>query len=148
MKQVALIQNKIRLRHAFTEFYKAGEDLVGSDQSFILEMRSVPKTREQEERYHAMVGEIAKQQTVMGRKLSAESWKRLLVDAFKHDTKDDPQLARLWAEVGDMQMAPALNHDGFVMLGEQTRKFPKLLASAFIEWLFAYGAEVGVTFRR
>jgi hypothetical protein len=34
-----------------------------------------------------------------------------------------------------------------VVLGTQTRHFTRKLASAFIEWLYAWGADAGVTFR-
>lgn len=102
------------------------------------------KSREQEEHYHAQIGDIAKQCQVYGKKLSAESWKRLLIDAFKHDTKNDPDLAPLWASFGNIELVPALNNPGFVVVGEQSRKFGVRLASAFIEWLYAYGAESGV----
>lgn len=99
------------------------------------------KSREQEEHYHALIGDIAKQDTVYGKKLPAESWKRLLIDAFKHDTHADPDLAPLWRTFGDVELVPALNHPGFVMVGDQSRKFGVKLASAFIDWLYAYGAE-------
>lgn len=103
------------------------------------------KSRDQEEKYHAMVADIARQVPFHGKLRDADHfWKRLLVDAFKHDTKDDPELAAEWASVGGIETVPALNHDGFVILGEQTRKFTSKLAAAFIEWLHAYGAENGV----
>lgn len=100
------------------------------------------KSREQEEKYHAIIGEIADQHTVRGKRLPPESWKRLLIDAFKHDTKGDDQLAAEWVKFGSgYQLLPALNHDGFVAVGEQSRKFSKKLASAFIEWLLAFQVE-------
>lgn len=102
------------------------------------------KSREQEEHYHALIGDIAAQVTVYGKRLPAESWKRLLIDAFKHDTQNDPDLAPLWRTFGSMELVPALNHPGFVVVGEQSRKFGVKLASAFIEWLMAYGAENSV----
>lgn len=102
------------------------------------------KSREQEERYHAMLGDIADQWTLHGRKWDAESMKRLCVDQFKRDTIRDPDLATLWHEMGSIEMAPSIDGSGVVALGTQTRRFPKKLASAFIEWLYALGAEVGI----
>lgn len=100
------------------------------------------RSREQEEKYHAIIGEIADQKTVRGKRLPPESWKRLLIDAFKHDTKADSELAAEWEKFGSgYQLLPALNHDGFVAVGEQSRKFSKKLASAFIEWLLAFQVE-------
>lgn len=102
------------------------------------------KSREQEQHYHAQINDIAEQTTLYGKKLPAESWKRLLIDAFKHDTINDPDLAPLWAKFGSAELLPALNHPGFVVVGEQSRQFGVRLARAFIEWLYAYGAECEV----
>ena len=41
---------------------------------------------------------------------------------------------------------PSLDGTAIVALGEQTRKFPKKVASAFIEWLNAWGAENDVRY--
>lgn len=98
------------------------------------------KSREQEEKYHAIIGEIANAERLYGKKLSAEAWKRLLIDAFKHETKGDPDLKGEWEKFGEIELVPALNHSGFVMVGEQSRRFSKKLASAFIEWLLAFQA--------
>lgn len=98
------------------------------------------KSREQEEKYHAMLADIARDCRLFGKQLGSESWKRLCVDAFKHDTKDDPDLSVHWLRLGSIETLPALNHPGFVILGEQTRNFGVRLASAFIEWLHAFGA--------
>lgn len=100
------------------------------------------KSRDQEEKYHAMIGDIAKHCVFMGEKLGAEDWKRLLVDAFvrvmreqaKAEGKPDPF-------GGEGRLAPNLDGTGFIQLGVQTRKFSKAIASAFIEYLTAFGAE-------
>lgn len=108
-------------------------------------VRPPVKSREQEQHYHAMIGDIAKQVPFYGKMRDADTfWKRLLIDAFKHDTKAIPELAEEWAKFGSVESVPALNHDGFVIIGEQSRKFTKKLASAFIDWLGAYGGENGV----
>jgi hypothetical protein len=108
-------------------------------------IRKANKSRDQEERYHAMIGDIARQFEHYGRKWHAEDMKRILVDAFKHETKGDtvnfPELQGAWEQMGDMRLVPAIGRDGFVPLGEQTRRFPKVLASAFITWLFAFGSD-------
>jgi hypothetical protein len=40
---------------------------------------------------------------------------------------------------------PNLSGDGIVQLGFQTRKFTKEQASEFVEWLYAWSAERGIT---
>src|SRR3546814_2937025 len=83
--------------------------------------------------YHALIGDIAKQYQHAGRTWDDEDMKRILVDAFKHETKNDPDFVDLWANMGDLRLVPAIGRDGFVPLGEQTRRFPKKLAAALIE---------------
>jgi hypothetical protein len=102
------------------------------------------KSREQEQHYHALIGDIARQRTIYDKKRPAETWKRLLIDAFRHDTLTDPEFAGAWSSYGGVELVPALNNDGFVQVGEQSRSFSKKLAAGFIEWLYAYGAEAEV----
>ncbi len=98
-----------------------------------MEIKLASKTREQEEKYHAMIGDIAKQAQHMGAKWSAEDWKRLLVDQYLR-------------EVENIQgkVVPNLDGSGIVQLGFQTRKFTKEMANEFIEWLYAWAAENGI----
>ena len=100
-----------------------------------LEIKEANKSREQEEKYHAMIGEIAKQAQHLGAKWDAESWKRLLVDQFCRDNN-----------IKTGVVIPNLSGDGIVQLGFQTRKFTKEQASEFVEWLHAWGAEHGVVY--
>jgi hypothetical protein len=102
-----------------------------------LEIKDAGKSREQEEKYHAMIGEVAKQASHMGSKWDAESWKRLLVDQFCKDNG-----------IKTGVVIPNLAGDGIVQLGMQTRKFTKEQASEFVEWLHAWGAEHGVTYEQ
>ena len=99
------------------------------------------KSREQEEKYHAAIGEIAAVFRLNGKKLDAETMKRLLVDQFKHETLNDEQLAPHWKAMGQIELMPSLDGHRVIALGTQTRRFPKPLAGAFIEWLNAWAAE-------
>jgi hypothetical protein len=127
-------------RESFVRAWAAADLYEGAFEIVVREAKSV-KSREQEEHYHAIIGEIAKSRTLYGKRLPAESWKRLLIDAFKHETRNDPDLSREWAKFGTVELLPALNHPGFVMVGEQSRRFSVKLASAFIEWLLAFQAD-------
>lgn len=95
-----------------------------------LESRSI----EQNSMFHAIISQIAVQAEHAGSKWDAESWKRLLVDAY-------------FAEKGERvgRVVPNLTGDGIVQLGEQTRKFNKLQASEFTEFCLAWAATSGVT---
>jgi len=102
------------------------------------------KSREQEKKYHAMIGDIARQFEHCGRKWDADDMKRLLVAQFRSDTIKDVDIGPLWHAMGAIEMAPSLDGSGVVALGIQTRKFPTRLASVFIEWLLAFGAELNI----
>ena len=98
-----------------------------------LEVKDASKSREQEEKYHAIIGDISKQAQHMGAKWSAEDWKRLLVDQFVR-------------EIGltGGKVIPNLDATGIVQLGFQTRNFTTGQGSKFIEFLFAWCAENGI----
>lgn len=135
------------VRDVFTRAFRHAQAAV-NDGMYQVVIRRTLKSRDQEEKYHAMIGDIAEQWNYHGRKWSSEDMKRLLVDAFRHETLANPDnyvgFDRLWREVGELRLAPAIGRDGFVALGEQTRRFPKRLAEAFISWLEAFGSEQGV----
>ena len=101
-----------------------------------LEIKEANKSREQEEKYHAMIGEIAKQASHLGAKWDIEDWKRLLVDQFIKDMNG----------LGASKIIPSLDGTGIVQLGFQTRKFTKEQASEFVEFLHAWGAQNGITY--
>ena len=111
------------------------KEALASGKKLTLEIKTASKSRVQEEKYHAMIGEIAKQTQHLGSKWDAESWKRLLVDQFCRDNG-----------IKTGAVIPNLSGDGIVQLGHQTRKFTKEQASEFVEWLHAWGAEHGVTY--
>ncbi len=105
-----------------------------------------PKTRIMEEKYHSMIGDIADQCKFIDRKWSREAWKRLLIDAFVKVMRAEAK-ANGGADPfhGDGEIVPSLDGSGIVQLGVQSRKFSKVVGSAFIEFLYAYGAENNVT---
>jgi hypothetical protein len=98
-----------------------------------LEIKDASRSNEQNEKFHAIIGDIAKQAHHMGSKWSAEDWKRLLVDKFMREH---------WQS--DLTIIPNLDSTGIVQLGIQTRKFTKEQASEFVEFLLAWCAENGV----
>ena len=122
---------------------RAQEAVRDANEGWVVRLSEPKKSRDQEAKYHAMFGDIARQVDVNGIKLSEESMKRALVSAFKIDTKDDPDLSQYWRAMADMKMFVGFRGE-IVLDGDQTRKFPKPLASALIEWLYAFGAEHNV----
>jgi hypothetical protein len=100
----------------------------------VLTIEQESKSRDQEEKYHAIIGEIAKQSSHLGAKWSSEDWKRFLVWQFAKEIG-----------ISTGKLVPSLDGTGIVQLGLQTRKFKKDESSQFIEWLLAWAAQNGVT---
>jgi hypothetical protein len=102
----------------------------------------------QNEKLHAMVGDIADVVPFMGAKVDTETWKRLLVDAFVRVMREDAIGTGKPDPFADQgRVVPSLDGTGVVQLGVQTRKFSVAMAGQFIEFLDAFGAQNNVTFR-
>jgi len=101
-----------------------------------MEIKAESKSRDQEEKYHAMLGEIAEQASHIGAKWDAEDWKRLLVDKFVREELSEVT-----------KVIPNLDNNGIVQLGLQTRNFTKEQAMDFITFLEAWGANNGIIFK-
>jgi len=118
-----------------------------ADEGDVVTIGPPVKRRIQEEKYHAMIGDIADQCKFMQRTWSKEEWKRLLIDAYvrvarenaKAEGKPDPFS-------GHGEVVPSLEGNGFVQLGIQSRGFSIKQAAEFIEYLFAYGSKESVIF--
>jgi len=94
------------------------------------------KKRIQEEKYHAMIGDIARQATYIGRKWDVESMKRILVNEFEEAMKDAGTPLRQ-----EGHMIPSENGRHVIALGIQTRDFTVKEAAAFVDFLYAWGAD-------
>jgi hypothetical protein len=110
------------------------KDALAAGRKLTLEIKPASKSRDQEEKYHAIIGDIAKQAQHMGAKWSPEDWKRLLVDQFIK-----------YQGLSGAMIVPNLDGTGIVQLGFQTRKFTKEQASEFVEFLLAWSSENGIT---
>jgi len=97
--------------------------------------------------FHSLIGQISQQLGATVPDLSdAEDAKRILISAFRIDTRNDSDLAGEWAKFGDIRMGRGLRGE-VVLMGIQSRDFTIKLARAFITWLEAFGAEQGVQFK-
>ena len=109
------------------------KDALSAGRKLTLEIKPASKSRDQEEKYHAIIGDIAKQAQHMGAKWSADDWKRLLVDKFMRENCHS-----------DATVIPNLDLTGIVQLGFQTRKFTKEQASEFVAFLICWCDQNGI----
>ncbi len=101
-----------------------------------LVLRRPGKSRIQEEKYHAMIGDIHRQ---CFRGYSAEGVKAVLVNQFAREMEEaGTPLAHPGEKVWDWQSQEA------VYVRPSTKKFRKAEASQFVEFLFSVGAEYEV----
>jgi len=99
------------------------------------------KSRLQECKFHAMIGDIAKTVKVDGKAYSSEVWKALLVDGFEQELLSQ----------GECLAHPSktvVTLDGMraVTIRPSTTRFRKNEASQFIEYLYAFGTMSGAVF--
>lgn len=126
----------------------ASAQCMSAPDGFICIIDSPKKSRDQEEKYHSMIADIAESCMFMGRKWGKEDWKRLLIDAFVRTMRQQAMLENSSDPFsGQGEVVPSLDGHGFVQLGVQSRGFKKAIASEFIEYLYAWGNENGVVWR-
>lgn len=107
---------------------------LASGKKLTLEIKAAQRSPEQNDKYHAMIADIAKQAHHFGSTWDANSWKRLLIDQFCKDVG-----------LPTGKVIPSLDGGGIVQLGYQSRDFSKEQASEFVEWLHSWAANNGVT---
>ena len=118
---------------AITEAWQAVKPGLEAGKKYTLTLREKTRSNEQNEKYHAILSEIAEQAQHLGAKWSAEDWKRFCVAQF---CKDEG--------ISAGRIVPSLDGTGIVQLDYQTRKFTVEQAGKFIEWLQAWCANNGV----
>lgn len=127
-----------------TDVWKAAKEHLQAGRRLVLTLKPETRRLAQNAHFHSLIGQIAEQ--VGGDLTDPDDAKRILISAFKIDTRDDVDLREEWAKFGDIRMGRGLRGE-VVLLGTQSRDFSVKLAAAFIEWLSAFGAEHGVRFK-
>lgn len=97
------------------------------------------KKRAQEEKYHAMIDDIAAQTDYAGKRWDEDDMKRILIDEFAEEMR----LAGTPLH-HDGRLIPSENGRRVIQLGIQSREFYVKEASQFIEFLYAWGSDRGV----
>lgn len=90
---------------------------------YVVEIRPPKRTDAQNRKLHAMLGDVASQQTCYGHKLTVEEWKRWFS-------------AGLWQQ----KIVPGME-GGFVMLGEKTSNMSIKKINEMIELISFWGSQ-------
>jgi hypothetical protein len=96
-------------------------------------LQAAHKTREQEEKYHAILGEITRAFRAAGKDWDEEDTKRVFLEQFAKDTGRPTG-----------RLLPSLDGQRLVQTQVFSRKFSKQDASEFVEWLHAWCVDHGV----
>lgn len=99
----------------------------------ILEVTEEQRSDPQNKKFHAIIGQIAKQAQHAGAKWDVESWKRFLLEQWARDS----------GVMGGGVVA-SLDGERVVQLGIQSRKLTKAQGAEFIEWLLMWSATNGI----
>lgn len=113
-------------------------------EGYMVTIQEPVKRRVQEEKYHAMIGDIARQAVYLGRRRSLVCWKRLLVEAFVQILRDEAKAQGKPDPFPAGEILPSIDGLRIVQVEVLTRNFTVKQASLFIEYLYAFGSESGV----
>ncbi|MCP2041682.1 hypothetical protein L1281_002293 [Neisseria sp. HSC-16F19] len=110
-------------------------ELLACNDSVCIEVREKTRTDDQNAKLHAMLGDIAKQKTFNGRKLSIDQWKMVFVSGHKIATGEQAEMA--------------IGLEGEVInLRESTAKMSVRRLASLIEYVDAWAADNGVVFKQ
>jgi len=126
------LHNAQQAHQVVTDIYQKMKPHLIGGKKFTLEVTSETRSQPQNEMYHAIIGQIAKQANHAGAKWDGESWKRFLIDQWASETGRSAG-----------KVAPSLDGQRVVQLGLQSRKFNKADASEFTEWLIFWATDKG-----
>ena len=133
----------VQARKAVDYLYEQAKPWLMAGHRLVAKLEPETRRDNHNRHFHSLIAQISKQ--VGGDLADAEDAKRILISAFRIDTRNDTDLADEWAKFGDVRMGRGLRGE-VVLMGIQSRDFTIKLARAFIEWLYAFGAEHGVQF--
>jgi hypothetical protein len=131
-------------RKAIDHLYERAKPWLMAGHRLVAKLEPETRRDNHNRHFHSLIAQISKQ---IGEDLAdPEDAKRILISAFRIDTRNDPDLVDEWAKFGDVRMGRGLRGE-VVLMGVQSRDFTIKLARAFIEWLYSFGAEHSVKFQ-
>ncbi len=107
--------------------------LLQANDQVVVEVREKKRSDEQNAKLHAMLGDIAKQKTFNGQKLSIDQWKMIFVSGHRIATG------------GSAEMAIGLEGE-VINLRESTARMGVRRTASLIEYIQAWAAGNGVEF--
>lgn len=134
----------VQAKQALNHVYENAKPYLMAGHRLMVKLSPETRRDNHNRHFHSLIGQIAEQ--IGGDLADPEDCKRITLSAFRIDTSKDPDLADEWRKFGDIRMGRGLRGE-VVLLGIQSREFTIKLARAYIQWLYAFGAESGVQFK-
>jgi len=115
---------------------RAAQRCYDAPEGYMVTVQEPTKRRIQEEKYHAMVGDLSRQCEYAGRKWDAEDSKRILIDEFAADMRGAGTPLH-----NESRIIPSQDGLRIIQLNIRSSDFYIKEAAQFIEWLYAWGAD-------
>jgi hypothetical protein len=131
-KQVFIMAHAIARQRAVSAVQAAPE-------GYMVQISEPAKKRIQEEKYHAMIGDISRQTIYAGRKWDLEDTKRILIDEFAAEMR-----AAGTPLHNDSRIIPSEDGLRIIQLNIRSSNFYVKEAAQFIAFLTAWGEMRGV----
>ncbi len=136
--------NPQQAKQALDHIFERAKPWLMSGHRLVAKLEPETRRDNHSRHFHSLIGQISEQ--IGGDLSDPEDAKRILISAFRIDTRNDSDLAHEWAKFGEIRMGRGLRGE-VVLMGTQSRSFTIKLARAFIQWLYAFGAEHDVQFK-
>lgn len=104
--------------------------IAGAPYGTRIEFKATKRSIPQNDRFWAMLSDVASQLAWHGKKLKPDDWKLVFLNALKRET----------------EIVPNIDGSGFVSLGQSSSDLSKNEMSELMEIIAAFGAEHGVIF--
>ena len=118
---------------------RAQQAVQAANDGYMVVISEPTKKRAQEEKYHAMISEIAQHTEYAGKRWDSEDMKRILIDEFADEMRSAGTPLH-----HDGRLIPSENGRRVIQLGIQSRDFRVGEASQFIEFLSAWMVDRGM----
>ena len=118
----------VQAHKAITHIYNTAKPYLMAGHRMVAKLEPETRRDNHNRHFHSLIGQISQQLGATVPDLAdAEDAKRILISAFRIDTRNDSDLAGEWAKFGDIRMGRGLRGE-VVLMGIQSRDFTIKLA--------------------
>ncbi len=109
--------------------------VLGAQEGYVVTIGEETRTLEANAAAHAALTDIAEQVSWHGKRFNVLTWKRLTQASFLRDQGEQ------------VELIPALDGNGFDVIYEKSSRWGKKKFSAWLDWIYFFGAQHDVVFK-